>query len=65
MKKKGYKKDEYSGKLDNDLVCPECKNPISSKILLSRVNDFDIMRCGFCSKAFRVSYIIESLELAD
>ena len=32
MKKKGFKKEEYSGKLDNDLVCPECKNPISSEI---------------------------------
>jgi len=65
MKKKGYKKEEYSGKLDNDLVCPECKYPISSEILLSRLDDFDIMHCGFCSKVFRVSYIIKSLELED
>ena len=65
MKKKAYKKDEYTSKLDSDLVCPECKNPISSEILLSRLDDFDIMHCGFCSKAFRVSYIIKSLELAD
>jgi len=65
MKKKGFKKEEYSGKLDNDLVCPECKNPISSEILLSRLDDFDIMHCGFCSKAYRVNYIIKSIELAD
>ena len=65
MKKKGYKKEEYSGKLDNDLVCPECKYPISSEILLSRLDDFDIMHCGFCSKVFRVSYMIKSLELED
>jgi hypothetical protein len=65
MKRKGYKKEEYAGKLDNDLVCPECKNPISSEIFLSRLDDFDIMRCGFCSRAYKVSYIITSVELED
>jgi len=65
MKKKVYKKEEYSGKLGNDLVCPECKNPISSEFLLSRVDDFEIIRCGHCSKVFRVSYIIKTLELED
>ena len=65
MKKNGYKKEEYSGKLDDDLICPECKYPISSEILLSRLDDFDIMHCGFCSKVFRVSYMIKSLELED
>jgi len=65
MKKNGYKKEEYSGKLDDDLICPECKNPISSEILLSRLEDFEIIQCGFCSKAYKVRYIIKSVELAD
>lgn len=65
MKKNGYKKEEYSSKLDDGLICPECNYPISSEILLSRLDDFEIIQCGFCSKSYRVRYIIKSVELAD
>jgi len=61
----GYISEAITDIHQRRIVCPECKNPISSEILLSRLEDFEIIQCGFCSKAYKVRYIVKSVELAD
>lgn len=60
--KKVFKKEDYTGKLGNDLVCPECKTPISGEFLISRLSDFDILVCDKCLKRFRLNYSINGIE---
>ena len=60
--KRKYKKEDYTGNLGNDIVCPECKSPISGEFLISRLSDFDIIVCENCLKRFRINYSINSME---